>query len=329
MNRDHKKEEEFYAKENFFFSYSSLNKLLFSPSLFYKDYILLDKEVKTDKHLIEGKAIHCLLFEPDNFNTKFNVVPGKSPSDSVRNVLKNMSLHTDEKKLNDVKDFIILDSLKEMNLYQSLKADEARIAKIRNEDNAPYWKFLSNPAVDVIDQDTLQKCKDSVDQLKDNTSVMSMFENNQTDFDLDPIESYAEKYLVSELEGYPFGLHGYIDHYVIDHETKIVTISDLKTTGKTVADFRDTVDFYNYWLQAAIYCKLVYDSLGDNADEYKIVFKFVVIDVYKQVYVFEVSDESLSAWASGLSGALKTAKHHYDTRNYTLPYEFLVNKIKL
>lgn len=328
MNRDVNKEEEFYAKK-FNWSYSSLNKLLFSPTLFYKDYILQDREVKTDKHLIEGKAIHCLLFEPDNFNSKFNVVPGKSPSDSVRKVLKNMSLHTDEEKLSDVEDFIILDSLKEMNLYQSLKADEARIAKIRNEDNAPYWKFLSNPAVDVIDQDTLQKCKESVDQLKDNTSVMSMFENNQTDFDLDPIESYAEKYLVSELEGYPFGLHGYIDHYVIDHETKIVTISDLKTTGKTVADFRDTVDFYNYWLQAAIYCKLVYDSLGDDADEYKIVFKFVVIDVYKQVYVFEVSDESLSAWASGLSGALKTAKHHYDTRNYTLPYEFLVNKIKL
>lgn len=328
MNRNVNKEEEFYAKK-FNWSYSSLNKLLFSPTLFYKDYILQDREVKTDKHLIEGKAIHCLLFEPDNFNSKFNVVPGKSPSDSVRKVLKNMSLHTDEEKLSDVEDFIILDSLKEMDLYQSLKADEARIAKIRNEDNAPYWKFLSNPAVDVIDQDTLQKCKDSVDQLKNNTSVMSMFENNQTDFDLDPIESYAEQYLVSELDGYPFGLHGYIDHYVIDHETKIVTISDLKTTGKTVADFRDTVDFYNYWLQSAIYCKLVYDSLGENADEYKIVFKFVVIDVYKQVYVFEVSDESLSAWASGLSGALKTAKHHYDTRNYTLPYEFLVNKIKL
>lgn len=328
MNRDVNKEEEFYAKK-FNWSYSSLNKLLFSPTLFYKDYILQDREVKTDKHLIEGKAIHCLLFEPDNFNSKFNVVPGKSPSDSVRKVLKNMSLHTDEEKLSDVEDFIILDSLKEMNLYQSLKADEARIAKIKNEDNAPYWKFLSNPAVDVIDQDTLQKCKDSVDQLKDNTSVMSMFENNQTDFDLDPVESYAEQYLVSELDGYPFGLHGYIDHYVIDHETKIVTISDLKTTGKTVSDFRDTVDFYNYWLQSAIYCKLVYDSLGNDADEYKIVFKFVVIDVYKQVYVFEVSDESLSAWASGLSGALKTAKHHYDTRNYTLPYEFLVNKIKL
>jgi len=76
MNKDVNKEEQFYAKK-FNWSYSSLNKLLFSPSLFYKDYILQDKEVRTDKHLIEGKAIHCLLFEPDNFNTKFNVVPGK------------------------------------------------------------------------------------------------------------------------------------------------------------------------------------------------------------------------------------------------------------
>ena len=101
MNKDVNKEEQFYAKK-FNWSYSSLNKLLFSPSLFYKDYILQDKEVRTDKHLIEGKAIHCLLFEPDNFNTKFNVVPGKSPSDSVRKVLKNMSLHTDAEKLNDV-----------------------------------------------------------------------------------------------------------------------------------------------------------------------------------------------------------------------------------
>ena len=33
------KEDMFY-KEKFSFSYSSLNKLLFSPKLFYKDYIL-------------------------------------------------------------------------------------------------------------------------------------------------------------------------------------------------------------------------------------------------------------------------------------------------
>ena len=67
-------EDKFYEKE-FNFSYSSLNKLLFSPSLFYKEYILKDREQKIEKHLIEGSAIHCLLFEPDNFKNKFIVLP--------------------------------------------------------------------------------------------------------------------------------------------------------------------------------------------------------------------------------------------------------------
>ena len=62
MNRNMEREEEFYANKNFAFSYSSLNKLLFSPSLFYKDYILQDREIRTDKHLVEGKLVHCLVF---------------------------------------------------------------------------------------------------------------------------------------------------------------------------------------------------------------------------------------------------------------------------
>ena len=158
MNRNFQKEEEFYANNKFCFSYSSLNKLLFSPFLFYKDYILKDKEVRTDKHLVEGKLLHCLLFEPDNLKDKFSITPGKAPSDSVRKVLKNMSLYTDAEKLFDVPSEIVLDSLKEMNLYQSLKTDEQRIVKIIKKEFEPYWEFLSNSNVDVIDEDTLLRC---------------------------------------------------------------------------------------------------------------------------------------------------------------------------
>ena len=329
MTRNTVKEEEFYANKNFAFSYSSLNKILFSPSLFYKDYILKDREIKTDKHLIEGKLIHCLVFEPENLNKKFNIVPGKSPSDSVRKVLKNMSIHTSSIKLSDVKDSVILNSLKEMNLYQSLKADEARISKIKTLDNEPYWKFLSNSAIDVINEDTLLECKTKSEVIKSNKEVMSLFENKQTDFDLDPITSYAEKYLVSELESCPFNLHGYVDYYTIDSESKTVTICDLKTSGKTVDKFSESVEFYNYWLQASIYSKMVYDSLGDDRDDYTITFKFIVIDKYNQVYVYDVSQESMGNWAQGLSNVLKTAKYHYIEKNYSLPYELLVKKVKL
>ena len=101
MNRNYQKEEEFYADKKFCFSYSSLNKLLFSPSLFYKDYILKDREVRTDKHLVEGKLLHCLLFEPENFDSKFNVMPGKIPTESLKKVLKDLTLHTDAVTLAD------------------------------------------------------------------------------------------------------------------------------------------------------------------------------------------------------------------------------------
>ena len=168
---DKQKEEEFYSKP-FSFSYSSLNKLSFSPSLFYKDYILKEREVKTEKHLIEGSLLHCLLFEPDQLEQKFKIVPGKTPSESVRKVMKDMTLYTDEVILDKVEDFVILDSLKHVNLYQSLKTDEQRIAKIRTEDNKPYWEFLSNDLIDVVDQETLQRCQERVEILKSNDEVM-------------------------------------------------------------------------------------------------------------------------------------------------------------
>ena len=329
MTRNMEREEQFYANKNFAFSYSSLNKLLFSPSLFYKDYILQDREIRTDKHLVEGKLVHCLVFEPENLNEKFNVVPGKAPSDSVRKILKNMSLYTDAVKLADVDDKVILDSLIEFNLYQSLKADEARIAKVRTLDNEPYWEFLSNSSVDVINQDTLLDCTAKAEVIKSNEEVMSLFKNQSTDFDLDPISTHAEQYLKSDLDTFAFGLHGYVDYYTIDTETKTVTICDLKTSGKTVDNFSESVDFYNYWLQAAIYSKMVYDSLGDDRDDYTITFKFIVIDKYNQVYVYDVSEKSMVNWAEGLGGVLKIADNHYSERNYSLPYDLLIEKVKL
>ena len=325
---DKQKEEEFYSKD-FSFSYSSLNRLLFSPSLFYKDYILKDREVKTDKYLVEGKLVHCLVFEPEHLNDKFNVVPGSAPSDNVRKIFKHLSTVTDSETLGGIDNTIILDTLKEFNLYQSLKLDDARIAKIKVDDYEPYWKFLLNTNVDVIDQDTLAKCTEYAEIIKSNEDVMSLFSKAATDFDLDPIQTYAEKPLSCDLIDRPFGLKGIIDFYKVDADEKLVTICDLKTTSKSISDFRETIDFYKYWLQAAIYCKLVYENLDESEKDYSIMYKFAVIDSYKQVYVFDVSSETLSIWTDGLRDVLTVAEYHYNERKYTLPYEFLAKKVIL
>ncbi len=320
-------EEVFYAGE-FSFSYSSLNKLLFSPSLFYKDYILRDREIKTDKYLVEGKLVHCLVFEPENLNDKFNIVPEKTPTDSTRKILHRVYEKDSTVDIMSADD-LILEALKEQNLHQKLNEDSARLKKIQTPEAQVYWKFIANPNVDVIDQETLQRCTEYAEIIKGNKDVISLFESVQTDFDLDPVQTYAEKPLECALKDRPFGLKGIVDFYKVDDTEKLVTICDLKTTGKSIADFKETIDFYNYWLQAAIYAKLVFENLDESQQDYNFIFKFVVIDKYKQVYVFDVSPETLSAWTQGLEETLKVAEYHYTNRDYTLPYQFLIEKVIL
>lgn len=320
-------EEAFYAGE-FSFSYSSLNKLLFSPSLFYKDYILRDREIKTDKYLVEGKLVHCLVFEPENLNDKFNIVPEKTPTDSTRKILHRVYEKDSTVDIMSADD-LILEALKEQNLHQKLNEDSARLKKIQTPEAQVYWKFIANPNVDVIDQETLQRCTEYAEIIKGNKDVISLFESVQTDFDLDPVQTYAEKPLECGLKDRPFGLKGIVDFYKVDDTEKLVTICDLKTTGKSIVDFKETIDFYNYWLQAAIYAKLVFENLDESQQDYNFIFKFVVIDKYKQVYVFDVSPETLSAWTQGLEETLKVAEYHYTNRDYTLPYQFLIEKVIL
>ena len=328
MKVDKQKEEEFYSKP-FNFSYSSLNRLLFSPSLFYKDYILQDREIRTDKHLIEGKLVHCLVFQPKELTELFSIVPGKVPSENIKRILKSVTLHTDVLVLTDIDDFIILDSLKEENLYQSLKTDEQRVAKVKTEDHVNYYKFMCTTGKDVIDNDTLMRCQNQADIIKENEKVMELFDKGKTDFELDTLEIYKEKPLECKLSKYEFGLKGIVDYYDIDHETKTISIVDLKTTSKTVSDFTESIEYYNYWLQAAIYTKLVLSSHDDIRD-YKILFTFVVIDKYNQVVPFNVSQVTMSSWAEGMRGVLDRATYHYKEKDYSLPYEFLIeNKIMI
>ena len=330
--QDKQKETEFYLKE-FKFSYSSLNRLLFSPSLFYKDYILLDKEERIGKHLIEGSLIHCLLFEPNSLLKKFKIVPDKAPSDSIRKILYKLNevINGNQDLLSNTKAWtnVILQVLIEQNLYQSLKKDEARLAKIQTNANVSYWKFISNLLIDVVDSDTLKKCKEQTEILLQNDTVKDLLIKKETDFALDPIQTFTEKKLECTLNNYKFGLKGVIDHYQIDSNAKQIIISDLKTTSKSITDFAETIDFYNYWLQATVYCKLVYENHKQDCDNFKILFKFIVIDKYKQVYVFDVSDKTLSTWANSFTDTLNQADYHYTNNDYSLPYDFLVNKITL
>ena len=314
------KENKFYNND-FNFSYTSLNKLLFSPKLFYKEYILKEREPRTDKHLIEGKLLHLMLLQPEKLNDEFSIIPGKIPSDNIRKILNELKQYKNP-NMSEL-DNEILKALEYHNLYQSFKDDSKRLDKIQTTENAQYFHFLLEEGKDVIDNDMLAKAIERVKLLKANPSVVELMDHEVTDFEMDPVEIHNEKYLQCELKNHKFGLKGFIDRYTIDHDKKEITIIDLKTTSKGIEKFAETVDFYRYWMQAVIYITLVIKNCEEKVVNYKINFKFVVIDNYDQIYVFDVSNNTKKNWYSAFEEEiLKVAEYHYINKDYNLPYEF-------
>jgi len=317
-----------YDKREFKFSYSSMNRLRFSPKLFYKDYILKDREVRIEKHLIEGRLLHLLLLQPENFDKEFALVPGKIPSDAVRRVLNEVKGNA----VGDLEDLEpeIITALKHQNLYQSIKDDSKRLSKVLTDDNKEYFKFLLvSEGKDIIDQTMYDKTLERVEVVKSKADIINLLDPIITDFELDETETYAESYLECDLKDLKFGLKGYVDKYIIDHKKRAITIIDIKTSGKSIVNFVDTVEYYNYWMQAAIYTMLVLKNIPDGIQGYKINFNFIVVDTYNQVYNFEVREETMQTWGKDLMEILKACKFHLDEMNFDLPYEFINNKVML
>jgi len=329
-------ELELFYKDKFYFSYSSINKLLFSPSMFFNDYVLKQKEDSVDPHLVKGRVIHCLLLNPEDFEKDFIIVPGKLPSGNNKTVVDEIfKLHSDNlDSSTGLEDYEtdIINILKNINLHQSLKTDEARVKKILSKDNISYFDFLqSSQNKTLIDEESYAYCKVCVDSIKDNESVKALLQLDNSD-----LEVYNEVPIkIDELlyGKFAFGFKGILDNIVIDKEKKILFINDLKTTSKPLIDFPESVEYYRYWIQAALYYNLAfYRYIADKEDavEWNILFTFVVVDKYNQVYPFQVTPKTMSEWLKRFfEKVIEQVVYHYNEKDYTLPYELAVQKLKL
>jgi hypothetical protein len=351
-------EEEFYQRK-FYFSYSSLSRLLWNPYTFYKEYVLQKKEKKTDKHLIEGKVIHALLLSIKHFDKYFLVMPTrKMPGENTKLIVDRIFFKYLEYErtgngravpvlLQDYRPEIIA-LLQEINLHQSLvddkpgktggvlkTGDDKRMDKILTPDALEYWDFLLKKGnKDIIDQSTLDFCNKAVEKVRAIPRVMELLGIRMEEFA--NIEVHNEIALTYDLQNYVFGLQGIIDNLIIDHDKQVIKINDIKTTSKDLKDFQEAVEFYSYWAQAVIYVLLVarkYQHLisgQDGAPRYRIEFRFIVIDRNHNVYPFPVSQETMSGWRERFNNeCLFKANYHYTQRQYSLPYEFAEAQIVL
>ena len=327
------KEEAFFSKP-FLLSYSGLNKLLFSPALFYNHYVLGQRDDTEDKNMVEGKLIHCLLLKPESFDDEFVLSSVNVPSDNPKKLLQTLFAHYKELKSTgdareDLHEFsnAIIDILVDMNLYQSLKTDAQRLDKIITEDHVAYWDYMKKAeGRTVIDHDTHAFATAVVDKIKSKPvvmDVMGFFGDS-----MNGVTKQNEIELAKFDEELLFGLRGFVDNVVFDNMNKEIRVNDLKKTSKDIGSFTDSIEYFRYWMQAAIYYMLVehvYLSQPAYAD-YKISFRFVVVDPYMQIAPIRVSDETMQEWLVKTKEKIAQANYHFENKSFELPYEFLINK---
>jgi len=298
--------------------------------------VLNQREDSTDPHLVGGRVLHCLLFEPEKYDDYFVSLPGKLPSDNPRKIIDNIfKIHLEYQNnsllLEDYSQDI-LTQLLTANLYQNLKTDQQRLDKMLTDEHKEYFEFLKNSLdKSIVDQPTLDGCKAQVEILKSNKDIRALLQLDKSEEDTH-IETYNELHIKVDHDKLPFGLQGVLDNVVVDNEARIIFINDLKTTGKSVQDFPDSVEYYKYWIQAVIYTILASDKfLKDKPDvrDWQVQVTFIVIDKYNLVYPFQVSTETMSQWKGDFRSVLEIAKWHYVQKRYDLPYDLAVGNIKL
>ena len=327
-------EAEFYSKP-FKFSYSSMSKLITAPSVFYKEYILKEREDEFKKYLLEGILIHFLVLENQNFDDKFLVMPDSLPSSNSITVIDKVYEMYKEK---DDPSLILMDFspeidniLTDMKLHQNVKDQAKRIAKIVEPKGENYFEFLKKKqGRTIIDSELLDKCTRRAEIVRDNECISELLGLNLVSdgknygvYNELPLEIEAE-------EGKAFGYKGIVDNVVVDVKAKTVRINDFKTTSKSLVDFPESVEYWNYWLQAVIYLKLVQDYLDRAIDNtWSVEFRFIVFDRHNQLYAFPVRTSTLEDWKAKFMNVEKEAEYHYNSKDFTLPYKYAQGIVNL
>jgi hypothetical protein len=209
--------------------------------------------------------------------------------------------------------------------------DQKRIDKIVTPESQEYYEFLFKRGErDVVDIPTMEYCAEIVELLRADEKIMYMLGMGDVP---EHIQSMNELMVEHPAEDLPFGLRGILDNVKIDHQEKVIYVNDLKTTSKAISDFPETVEFWNLWMQAAMYKKLVTREFllnnGLDPKEWKVKFAFIVVDKYKQVYPFKVSDETMINWELQLEVKLNEAKWHFNSQRFDLPYTYATTEVIL
>lgn len=289
---------------------------------------------KTTKYLTLGQAVHTALLEPD----LLKIVDFEAPTDKIREAvmevfhsLENTDISIDS-SLDKYKEEI-LSAVNKIN-FQSRWKDETRVNKVIEEGSEYFFHMINAGDGYILDS----KQNENLSKIKYNIVSNPTAENILKD--IEGYESLTEQEIFwkerpFENEDFTLDCKAKLDRLLIDHKRKRFHILDVKTTSKSLHEFRTKVfNERKYYRQIAFYERAANEFLKKNYKEtqYKPGTHYILTvqtDNFFNVRVFDIALEKIQEGHDEIVKLLLTLAHHYRSGNWIRPLDAEGEEIRI
>lgn len=273
-----------------------------SPKKYLKEKEF-DREEKFDKSLESGKIVHKYCENP----AEFKVLSTDKPSDKL-GIVADKAIEICKQLESPITDDILLLASRNIGWNDKWKDD----AIIKNTQSLiPYINEVL-ATNDLIALTTAQKSMldNCVSSLRSHKKINEFLFVKDEFANIEYFNELVIFFEIGEVE-----CKAMIDRLIINHDTKTINLTDIKTTSKSVYQFRDSLDKYHYNRQLAFYKLAVKKHFKLD---YQIDCHFAVVETignYNAVlYLLEnnLLDEGLIEVADLMNRIKYHEEHGYD-----------------
>lgn len=284
-----------------------------------------------------GNLAHLAVLEPHLLNY---VVDKTNTPDKIRDIVKEVfNVATSQVDMFDLDKpttvgafesyYPAIISACEKHSYGATWKEETRLNKVM-EKGGSYFSLLAESKDSgkfVITSAQEERLNHVITGVTNDPLGVTFMTTDSSDKD---VEFFHEKEVVWEEENYSFPLKGKLDRLRVDHVNREFTVMDLKTTGKSLAEFSDSFEKYHYARQVAAYeiaaarwCKQEFGY------KYKPSHRHVILAVETRgdyrAGKFIIKRSTINAGREEYLSLLDRLQHHFETGDWVNDYEYSKN----
>lgn len=276
-----------------------------------------DNEDEETSYFRIGSALDCLLTSPERWDEDFKVIAVNRPFGLMGKFIDNLPPN--------LTIFSTPDNYQEAYDKAGYKMKIERVIDNfwRNEETYKYYQVTREikKGVSIISKDeydTVVKCKELIDA---NEFIYPYFHSEELGVEILRQVPIYFNYMGEDCKGL-------LDGIKLDHRNRTIQPYDLKTTGKSVYDFRSAYLQYGYYRQASFYELALYSEASPvkkYIDEGYTMLDFVFIVVETKLsssHPAIIFRTSLRDRQVGLAGGYIGSRHYKGINNLIEDYQF-------